>query len=213
MGGRAGGGAAGGMGKDSRGGGLSDQQREFLDTTMMLSPNLQYKADLVGVKGYKGVTDEKVAAELQEGIKMYAKEIGLAEPMQISLETLPKGRRGVSYGNGTISLSKNYFGGSYAKTVKGATDYMKSGGSVETSRPVMKTLHHELGHRTYDHLSSGQKAKVDAIFSKFSSSKATPKGWGSHAKQNASEFFAEGMAKSLTGKSDSYTKALRKILK
>ena len=212
MGGRSGGGASGGMGSGSRGGALSAQQREFLDTTMLLSPNLQYKADLVGVKGYKGVTDEKVAAELQEGIKMYAKEIGLAESTQISLETLPKGRRGVSYGNGTIALSKNYFGGSYAKTVKGATDYMKSGGSVETSRPVMKTLHHELGHRTYDYLSSGQKTKVDAIFRKFSS-KSTPKGWGSHAKQNASEFFAEGIAKSLTGKSDSYTKALRKLLK
>jgi hypothetical protein len=191
---------------------MSDQQREFLETTMMLSPNLQYKADLVGVKGYKGVTDAKVAAELQQGIKMYAKEIGLAEPTQISLETLPKGRRGVSYGNGTIALSKNYFGGSYAKTMTGATELMKSGWSVETSRPVMKTLHHELGHRTYDYLSSGQKAKVGAIFSKFSSSKSV-KGWGKGSRQNAEEFFAEGMAKSLTGKSDSYTKALRKILK
>lgn len=143
---------------------------------------------------------------------MYAKEIGLAEPTQISLDTLPKGRRGVSYGNGTITLSKNYFGGSYAKTVKGATELMKSGWSVESSRPVMKTLHHELGHRTYDYLSSGQKAKVGAIFSKFSS-KSTPKGWGKGSRQNVEEFFAEGMAKSLTGKSDSYTKALRKILK
>ena len=210
MGGRAGGGA--GMGSGSRSSALSSQQREFLETTMMLSPNIQYKADLVGVKGYKGVTDERVASELQEAVKMYAKEIGLAEPTKISLETLPKGRRGVSYGNGTIVLSKNYFGGSYAKTVKGETELMKSGWSVESNRPVMKTLHHELGHRTYDYLSSGQKAKVGVIFSKFSSSKSV-KGWGKGSRQNAAEFFAEGMAKSLTGKSDSYTKALRKLLK
>ena len=211
MGGRAGGGA--GMGSGSRSSALSSQQREFLETTMMLSPNIQYKADLVGVKGYKGVTDERVASELQEAVKMYAKEIGLAEPVNIHIETLPNGRRGVSQATGYIALSKNYFGGSYEKTMKGAMDYIKSGGSVEVSRPIMKTLHHELGHKTYNYLSSSQKSAVGAIFSKFSSSKSTPKGWGSYSKHSAEEFFAEGMAKSLTGKSDSYTKALRKLLK
>lgn len=211
MGGRSGGGA--GMGSGSRSSALSSQQREFLETTMMLSPNIQYKANLVGVKGYKGVTDERVASELQEAVKMYAKEIGLAEPVNIHIETLPKGRRGVSQATGYIALSKNYFGGSYEKTMKGAMDYIKSGGSVEVSRPIMKTLHHELGHKTYNYLSSSQKSAVGAIFSKFSSSKSTPKGWGSYSKHSAEEFFAEGMAKSLTGKSDSYTKALRKLLK
>jgi len=201
------------MGSGSRSGALSSQQREFLETTMMLSPNIQYKANLVGVKGYKGVTDERVASELQEAVKMYAKEIGLAEPVNIHIETLPKGRRGVSQATGYIALSKNYFGGSYEKTMKGAMDYIKSGGSVEVSRPIMKTLHHELGHKTYNYLSSSQKSAVGAIFSKFSSSKSTPKGWGSYSKHSAEEFFAEGMAKSLTGKSDSYTKALRKLLK
>ena len=210
--GRGHGGTRVGVGSGARSNALSDQQREFLETTMLLSPNLQYRPDSIGVKGYKGMTDAKVASELQEGLKMYAKEIGLAEPTQISLETLPKGRRGVSYGNGMIALSKNYFGGSYAKTEKGAMELMESGWSVETSRPVMKTLHHELGHRTYDYLSSGQKEKVGAIFSKFSSSNSV-KGWGKGSRQNAEEFFAEGMAKSLTGKSDSYTKALRKLLK
>ena len=211
MGRGAGGGAR--MGIGSRSSALSSQQREFLETTMMLSPNIQYKADLVGVKGYKGVTDERVASELQEAVKMYAKEIGLAEPVNIHIETLPKGRRGVSQATGYIALSKNYFGGSYEKTMKGAMDYIKSGGSVEVSRPIMKTLHHELGHKTYNYLSSSQKSAVGAIFSKFSSSKSTPKGWGSYSKHSAEEFFAEGMAKSLTGKSDSYTKALRKLLK
>ena len=201
------------MGSGSRSGALSSQQREFLETTMMLSPNIQYKANLVGVKGYKGVTDERVASELQEAVKMYAKESGLAEPVNIHIETLPKGRRGVSQATGYIALSKNYFGGSYEKTMKGAMDYIKSGGSVEVSRPIMKTLHHELGHKTYSYLSSSQKSAVGAIFSKFSSSKSTPKGWGSYSKHSAEEFFAEGMAKSLTGKSDSYTKALRKLLK
>jgi hypothetical protein len=201
------------MGSGSRSSALSSQQREFLETTMMLSPNIQYKANLVGVKGYKGVTDERVASELQEAVKMYAKEIGLAEPVNIHIETLPKGRRGVSQATGYIALSKNYFGGSYEKTMKGAMDYIKSGGSVEVSRPIMKTLHHELGHKTYSYLSSSQKSAVGAIFSKFSSSKSTPKGWGSYSKHSAEEFFAEGMAKSLTGKSDSYTKALRKLLK
>ena len=37
------------------------------------------------------------------------------------------------------------------------------------------------------------------------------KGWGSYSKTNAEEFFAEGIAKSLTGKSDYYTKALKKL--
>ena len=165
------------------------------------------------VKKTQGVTDAKVAAELQEAVKMYAKEIGLPEPVDIHIETLPKGRRGVSQATGYIALSKNYFGGSYEKTMKGAMDYIKSGGSVEVSRPIMKTLHHELGHKTYNYLSSSQKSAVGAIFSKFSSSKSTPKGWGSYSKHSAEEFFAEGMAKSLTGKSDSYTKALRKLLK
>ena len=202
-------GAGGGAGSGS----LSSEQRQLLETSMLLSPNIKYNPGMIGLKGYKGVTDEKVAAELQEAVKMYAKEIGLSEPVNIHIETLPKGRRGVSQAMGYIALSKNYFGGSYEKTMKGAMDYIKSGGSVEVSRPVMKTLHHELGHHTYKYLSSSQQAKVGAIFSKFSSSKSTPKGWGSYSKQSAEEFFAEGMAKSLTGKSDSYTKALRKLLK
>lgn len=202
-------GAGGGAGSGS----LSAEQRQLLETTMLLSPNLQYKADLVGLKGYKGVTDPKVASELQEAVKMYAKEIGLSEPVNIHIETLPKGRRGASQATGYIALSKNYFGGSYEKTMKGAMDYIKSGGSVDVSRPIMKTLHHELGHKTYNYLSSSKKAKVGEIFSKFTSSKSTPKGWGSYSKHSAEEFFAEGMAKSLTGKSDSYTKALRKLLK
>lgn len=201
-----------GSGPGGGGGGISEQQQELLDTTMLISPNIRYRPDMIGVKGYKGVTDERVAAELKEGLEMYAKEIGLSEPAHITIDTLPKGRRGASYANGSITLSKNYFGGSYEKTMKGATDYMKSGGSVETSRPIMKTLHHELGHRTYAYLSGGSKAQVQSLYKKFVSGK-TPKGWGSYSKGSAEEFFAEGMAKSLTGKSDSFTKALRKIAK
>jgi hypothetical protein len=190
-----------------------EQQRKMLETTFLLSPEISYRERLVDKKGYRGVTDAQMEAEIKDAITQYSKEIGLAEPTQFTIEntraTIGKKVVGAS-GFTAIALDKQYYGGSYAKSEKLARQRQESGFSVETSRPVRKTVQHELAHATYRYLSSESKAKVAQLYSRFTSDKST-KGWGSYSKTKAEEFYAEGIAKSLGGKKDFYTTELRKL--
>lgn len=185
------------------------QQREFVSETMMLSPVLNANPYYKGLKGYQGLKDERVTAEIKSAIETYSKEIGLPEGMIFSVGTLPKGRMAMAQ-NQYITLSKAYYNGSFEAAEKKFASYQRSGFSVETNRPIARNIHHEIAHRTYDYLSRDKKQKVAALYSRFVSDKKT-KGWGSYSRSSATEFYAEGIAKSLGGKSDYYTQELRKL--
>ena len=198
MGGRSGGGArsAGGGG----GGSLSSEQRQALD---------------VAIGGYafnplnpRGIKDERIRTELTDAIKLYAKEVGFTDWYSIGLDNLPKGISGLKQG-WTIKLSKSAYGGTYESAMKYFNSKIASGEPVVTSRPIAKTIVHELAHGTYQRLSPSGKSQVAATYKSFIGG-SKRKGWGSYATKNVEEFYAEGIAKGLLGKSDSWTKAIRK---
>lgn len=186
-----------------------DQQSEFLSTTELISPVLSANPAYKDLKGYQGFKDENVRAEVKSAIEQYSKEIGLPEGMRFQLGTLPKGRMAMAQGE-TVTLSKAYYSGNIESVTKRFAAKQESGFSVQTSRPVARNIHHEIAHRTYDYLPKGRQAAVKALYDRFVSDKSA-KGWGSYSKQSATEFYAEGIAKSLGGKSDYYTKELRKL--
>ena len=203
MGGRAGGGA--GMGS---GGGYAknpilstaegrEEQKRLLEISNMLSP-------------LNNIKDPKVKAEIKEALESYSKEIGLPHEVHIIASDLAKGRLGATDGGFSITLNTKYFNKTAKNATKELSDRMKAGKGVTTDKPLQQVLHHELAHNTYFKLSGAKKDAVGALYKKFMSDKKV-KGWGSYSKTNAEEFYAEGIAKSMTGKSDSYTKALRKL--
>lgn len=197
MGGRAGGGTGAGKG----GGGMSSEQRQALDFLMQQS--------VFNPLSNRGFSDPAVRQEVQDAIKKYAQEVGLPSSyLTMEVGTMAKGLTGMAQGE-HITLAKSVYGGTYKNAMSKQKASVDSGRAVQTSKPVSRTVWHELGHVTYNKLSASGKASVDAAYKSFMSS-GKRNGWGSQATKNASEFFAEGMAKSLGGKSDSWTKAIRK---
>jgi hypothetical protein len=174
-----------------------EEQKRLLELSNMLSP-------------LNNIKDPNVKAEIKEALESYSKEIGLPYEVQIIASDLAKGRLGATDGGGSITLNTKYFNKSAKNAEKELSDRMKAGKGVTTNKPLQSTVHHELAHNTYSKLSGAKKDAVGALYKKYMSDKKV-KGWGSYSKKNAEEFYAEGIAKSMTGKSDSYTKALRKL--
>ena len=174
-----------------------EEQKKLLELSNLLSP-------------LNNIKDQKVKAEIKEALESYSKEIGLPHEVHIVANDLPKGRLGASDGAGTITLNTKVYNKSYKNAEKELTDRMKAGKGVTTEKSLQATVHHELAHNTYTKLSGAKKDAVGALYKKYMSDNKV-KGWGSYSKKNAEEFFAEGIAKSLTGKSDYYTKALKKL--
>ena len=200
MGGRSGGGArsAGGGG----GGSLSSEQRQALDFLMQQSVFNPLNAR-------SGFSDPAVRQEVQDAIRQYAKEVGLpVSYLTMEVGTMPKGFTGMAQGE-HITLAKPVYGGTYKNATSKQQAAIDSGRAVQVSKPVSRTVWHELGHVTYNGLSASGKAQVASAYKSFMGS-GKRNGWGTQATKNAEEFFAEGMAKSLGGKSDSWTKAIRK---
>ena len=197
MGARSGGGGGGGVGRT-----LSAEQRERLDFIFR-------QAVFNPLNTRRGFTDSAVRQEVQDAIEKYAKEVGLPSSyMTMEIGAMPKGVTGMAQGD-HITLAKSVYGGTYKNAMNKQMTAVDSGRAVQTSKPVSRTVWHELGHVTYNNLSASGKAQVNAAYKSFmGSGKRT--GWGTQATKNASEFFAEGMAKSLGGKSDAWTKAIRK---
>ena len=197
MGGRAGGGARSGGG----GAGLSSDQQRAVDFLLQQS--------VFNPLNPRGIKDPAVRAEVMDAIRQYAKEVGLPSSyITMEVGTLPKGRLAMVQGD-HIVLAKSVYGATYGHALKVQQGKIASGESVVTGKPIAKTIVHEFGHGTYKGLSASGKAHVAATYKAFMSSKSKS-GWGSYSGKNAEEFFAEGMAKGLLGKSDKWTKALRK---
>jgi hypothetical protein len=219
MGGRAGGGASGGMGSRSRGGGF-DFAREATAPGHPLFERFRkeaYEKTMASID--KNIKDPQLKAEMKAVVEKMHKEMGglphsgYEVKIESSKEFQKLGGSGFEFGrhNGSsIGLNARYYGKGYKSVEKLNKDQMAKGKMTTVNKPAMKTFAHEIGHGYYDGLSSGGKAQVAKVFSQFSSSKST-KGWGSYAKKSASEFYADAVAKSVLGGSDKWTKALGKI--
>ena len=218
MGGRAGGGASGGMGARSRGGGF-DFAREAIAPGHSLFERMRQEAyDMTMTTINANIKDPQLKAEMKEAVEKMHKEMGglpsgYIVKMETSKEFQKWGGSGYEFGrhgSNEIALNKRYFGRGYKYAEGIMKDQIAKGKMTATSKPAMKTFVHEFGHGYYDSLSSGGKAQVAKVFSQFTSSKST-KGWGSYAKKSPAEFYSDAVAKSVLGGSDKWTKALGKI--
>ena len=219
MGGRAGGGASGGMGKGSRGGG-NDFAREAMAKGHPLFERFRkeaYEKTMASID--KNIKDPQLRAEMKAAVEKMHKEMGgLPESgyevkIVSSKEFVKLGGSGYEFGvhNGAgVFLNGRYYGRGYKSVEKLNKGQMEMGKMTTTNKPAMKSFVHEFGHGYYNGLSKEGKAQVAKVFSQFSSSKST-KGWGSYAKKSATEFYADAVAKSVLGGSDKWTKALGKI--
>ena len=219
MGGRAGGGASGGMGSRSRGGGF-DFAREAVGAGHPLFDGFRKKDyDFTMSTIDMNIKDPQLKAEMKEAVtKMYKEMGGLpgggAEVKIVSSKEFKRLEgSGFEFGvhaGSSIYLNARYYGKGYNSIVKLNKQQMAMGKMTTVNKPAMKTFVHEFGHGYYDNLSSGGKAQVAKVFSQFTSSKST-KGWGSYAKKSPAEFYSDAVAKSVLGGSDKWTKALGKI--
>ena len=219
MGGRAGGGASGGMGARSRGGGF-DFAREAIAPGHSLFEKFRKEAyDKTMTSIEYNIKDPQMKAEMKAIVEKMHKEMGglphsgYIVKIESSKDFRKNGGSGFEFGRHNafeIALNARYYGKGYKSVEKLNKDQMAKGKMTTVNKPAMKTFVHEFGHGYYDGLSAGGKAQVAKVFSQFTSSKST-KGWGSYAKKSASEFYADAVAKSVLGGSDKWTKALGKI--
>ena len=202
MGGRAGGGANGGMGSASR-------------------------SRFASIPGIKAIRDPQVRNELIQTLEDYDKEFGVRQT-NIILESLGDykgqlvgGEARVTAGKTSeIALNSKLFDKSSKDVTKIISDAQKGGFMAQTKNPIRHILAHELAHATWQpgHFTKGEgyktkqlKNQVVGAYRKFLNDKSA-KGWGAYAKSSYGEFFAEGVAKHMYGAKDKHTQAIVKII-
>lgn len=96
-------------------------------------------------------------------------------------------------------------------------DNYKTGFKNITNRPIQHTITHELAHATWNsgYTSPSHKAAGKEIKKLYQgwSKNSKKKGYGSYAKSNVDEFWAEAITKGMHGKKDKYTKKAIAIAK
>lgn len=198
MGGRAGSGAGGGMGRGDS----------------------NYKGSITGIESLKSIQDKKLYNEMKSAISRYHSALGIPQK-EVKLANL-QGAYGVHVtDNGKsvgVYLNKGIFKKGSVKSVSSMKqkDY-ESGWSTKTNKPVAHTLTHELAHATWNNHLTSPNAKaagvaIKSLYKKWSGDRKKT-GYGRYAKTNVNEFWAETITKGIHGKSDKYTKAAKSIVK
>ena len=194
MGGRAGGGANGGMGSASR-------------------------SRFASIPGIQAIKDPQVRNELIQTLEDYDKEFGVKQT-NIVLDSLrdAHGETWFEEGKSTkIILNSKTFQGS-AKDIKDRIQKeMDSGWLTKSSKPIRATLAHELGHATWSSdlwsdQAMGARSDFYKAYRKFKKDTSAT-GWGRYSKSSYEEWVAEGVAKHLYGTKDQHTQAIVSIIK
>lgn len=189
MGGRAGGGAAGGMGNASR-------------------------SRFAKIPGLQAIQDAKLRNEIISALEDYEKEFGVRLE-NISLSKLKGNVGGETYYKDKIILNSKVFTTSdnVKAVMKGAYD---TGLLTKTNSPLRHIMVHELAHATWTpgYKTSNKAAQKEILgaYRKFLKD-SSAKGWGSYSKSHYTEFFAEAVAKHMYGAKDAHTQAVADIIK
>lgn len=116
-----------------------------------------------------------------------------------------------------VYLDRKHFNTGVKNVAREHSNNYKSGWSTKTNKPIAHTVTHELAHATWNAHMTGanQVAAGKEVRKLYKSWKADnkKKGYGRYAETNASEFWAETVTKAVHGKSDKYTKAVKRIAK
>lgn len=121
------------------------------------------------------------------------------------------GARGIYLNKSFFNQSRNEIEAQYRQG-----EYA-SGHKNLTNRPIQHTATHELAHATWasSYKGTAQKAagvEINSLYSKWKKDTSI-KGYGSYARKNVDEFWAETITKGIHGNSDKYTKAAISIAK
>ena len=189
MGGRAGGGANGGMGSASR-------------------------SRFAKIPGLQAIKDAKLRNEVISALDDYEKEFGVRLE-NIQLGKLKDNEGGVTFYKDKIVLNSKVFTTSdnVKAVMKSAYD---TGLLTKTNSPLKHIMAHELAHATWTpgYKSSNKQAQKEILgaYRKFLKD-SSAKGWGAYSKSHYTEFFAEAVTKHMYGTKDQHTQTIAGIIK
>ena len=179
-----------------------------------LERDSNYKGKIKNVEGLKNMNDRQLYNEMKSAISRFYKELGIPQ-RNVNLADLT-GVYGIGGADGVYLNKKHFKNG----TKKSITEKIKgeyaNGHLTKTNKPVAHILTHELAHTVWNsdmnsakHQAAGKE--IRKVYNQWKKGKKS--GYGRYAGANVSEFFSEAITKGLHGKSDKYTKALKKIVK
>lgn len=169
----------------------------------------------------KAIQDKQVYKAVGEAISRYHSVLGVRQ-QEIKLAELADNTLGVHVTENGKS-SAIYLNSSKFKTrskqeiIDQTRKGYKSGWHTVTNKPIAHTVTHELAHATWnDHLTGkNQRAAASEIRGLYKSwmKDKSKTGYGTYAKTNVNEFWAETVTKAVHGTSDPYTKEVKRIIK
>ena len=173
-----------------------------------------YKGKIENVESLVKMKDPQMYKATKEAISNFAAKLGVPE-RNVKLADLSGNVMGIG-SKGEVYLNKKYFNMSakdFAKTMQKA---YKSGHLTKTNKPLAHVANHELAHAAWSSNLPGVKYKaagkeIKALYKSWS--KTSGKGYGTYAKSNVDEFWAEVSTKAAHGKADKWTKAVKNIYK
>lgn len=116
-----------------------------------------------------------------------------------------------------VFLNKSiYKTGTTATVANAKRAAYESGFSTRTNKPVAHTITHELAHATWNSHLTAPNAEAAAreirpLYNRFM--RERPAGYGTYSRTNVNEFFAEVATRAVHGTADSYTNAIKSIVK
>lgn len=179
-----------------------------------------YKGSVSKVESLIKIKDPQVYKATMQAISRYHSVLGVRQ-RQVKLAQLSPGTYGVHVTvNGksdAVYLNKSHFNQTAKQIAADHTKGYNSGWSTKTNKPIAHTVTHELAHATWNQHMTGSKQlaagkEVNKLYQTWMKDK-NKKGYGTYAKTNVSEFWAETVTKAIHGKSDKYTRAVKAICK
>lgn len=179
-----------------------------------------FKGSISGVESLKNIRDIKVYRATAHAISRYHSVLGVRQ-REVKLADLPDNTYGAHLTqmgkSKAIYLNKKHFNKSYKEIEASHRKGYASGWSTKTNKPVAHTVTHELAHATWNEHLSGTKHKaagreIKSLYKTWMKDKSK-KGYGTYAKTNVSEFWAETTTKAVHGNADKYTREVKRIIK
>lgn len=191
MGGRAGGGASGGMGKGSRGSG-----------------GLSKRAEALAQKYLGDVKNPELRKQLAEGLEAFDKEFGIPDRVTVTIKDLPSDTYGQIYTkSGRIEISSRFEDGRFGMGHAKHTMIHELAHSID--KTLDKTIEFK-GGRMMRKVKPENKVfdkKLMGAYKTFKLNYGSPatKQIGGYALTKRTEFFAEAVAHHMTGTKNQYT--------
>lgn len=177
-----------------------------------------YKGTVERIGSLKELKDTQLRRTIQQGISKYESRLGTRTNVRLANLEGAYGVHVTQNGKsaGVYLDRKTFLKANVAKINSVKRSAYSSGFLNKTNKPTQHTVVHELGHATWNNHLTGKKQQsagkeINKLYKTFK--KQNPKKWGTYGKTNVNEFYAEGIAKGVLGKSDKYTKSLIKITK